>query len=537
VVLCHALAHEIPGTYRAMRGLAQRLAAAGFPVLRFDYTGTGDSAGDEYTPGLVARWLDDVELAAAEVRRLSGASHLALAGVRVGALLAGAVAGRLGADALVLWSPCSTGRAWVREARAFARLRAQGGPDADAAPLEVAGFVLPDPLLEGLAGLSLRELPAGAAPRVLLLERDDLPGDPAVAAAFQRHGAEVERQLFSGGAELLLSSLHAPMPDAALSAIVSWLAGAAPELAGTRRTPLRSRARAMELEGVRETVVRFGPERRLVGVLTEPLAASGGPRPAILLPNVAGDPHTGPHRMWVTLGRAWARRGYRVLRFALSGLGESAAAAGAPEYELFPAAGIEDLAAAAEWLGGGGDDVVLVGLCSGGWFGVHAVLAGVRFAECIAINPQLYWRQGMPIHGPGFGDAIEGRRLAASARKPWKWARLLTGRVPLRALIRTVVRNWKVRLRHWLRPTLIDSELRALARGDVPVVLIFGGDDPGLIHLEREAPHGLRRLRARRDAGVVVMAGADHSFQFRCHQHRLVDWLDRRLAARYERHG
>ena len=63
VVVCNPIGDDAIRAHRALRHLAERLAAAGFAVLRFDFDGTGDSSGDEREPGRVRAWLDDVPLA------------------------------------------------------------------------------------------------------------------------------------------------------------------------------------------------------------------------------------------------------------------------------------------------------------------------------------------------------------------------------------------------------------------------------------------------------------------------------------------
>src|SRR5262245_18163177 len=45
-VFCHPFAEEKLWTHRVFVSFARRLAAEGYPVLRFDYMGNGDSAGD-----------------------------------------------------------------------------------------------------------------------------------------------------------------------------------------------------------------------------------------------------------------------------------------------------------------------------------------------------------------------------------------------------------------------------------------------------------------------------------------------------------
>src|SRR5438309_877032 len=68
VVLCRPIGTDQTRSDRAYRHLAERLAASGFACLRFDLFGTGDSGGDEFAPGLVKTWLDDVGLAIDELR-------------------------------------------------------------------------------------------------------------------------------------------------------------------------------------------------------------------------------------------------------------------------------------------------------------------------------------------------------------------------------------------------------------------------------------------------------------------------------------
>ena len=47
VVLCQPILHEAADARRAMRALGDQLAAAGVATLRFDYSGTGDSGGED----------------------------------------------------------------------------------------------------------------------------------------------------------------------------------------------------------------------------------------------------------------------------------------------------------------------------------------------------------------------------------------------------------------------------------------------------------------------------------------------------------
>jgi alpha/beta superfamily hydrolase len=109
-VLCNPPGSEYVHAHRAIRNLALRLSKAGLHVLRFDYYGTGDSAGDS-DEGNPHRWCDDIEAAMSELKDMTGAMQVTLIGLRFGANLAARVAGRdlRGVEALVLWEPLASG--------------------------------------------------------------------------------------------------------------------------------------------------------------------------------------------------------------------------------------------------------------------------------------------------------------------------------------------------------------------------------------------------------------------------------------------
>lgn len=76
---------------------------------------------------------------------------------------------------------------------------------------------------------------------------------------------------------------------------------------------------------MREKIVEFGPNKSLIGILTEPEPGKAKPHaPPLLASNVGLNHRVGPQRLWVDLARTLARSGYSMLRFDLSGLGDSA---------------------------------------------------------------------------------------------------------------------------------------------------------------------------------------------------------------------
>ncbi len=118
VVLCPTLGQEHIRAHRAYRQLAIQLARQGHHVLRFDYYGTGDSAGVAQD-ATMEDWLADIGTAAEELQDMGGPSDLVLVGLRFGgALVAQAQKVADGRD-VVLWDPVVRGKAYVDELNAI----------------------------------------------------------------------------------------------------------------------------------------------------------------------------------------------------------------------------------------------------------------------------------------------------------------------------------------------------------------------------------------------------------------------------------
>ena len=115
VVFCHPLGHEYVTLHRAARILASRLARSGLPTLRFDYSGTGDSAGG-LEEARLQNWVDDADAAADALRSRTGVERICLVGARLGATLAlRAAARRADVESLALWDPVVWGRDYLRQ--------------------------------------------------------------------------------------------------------------------------------------------------------------------------------------------------------------------------------------------------------------------------------------------------------------------------------------------------------------------------------------------------------------------------------------
>jgi exosortase A-associated hydrolase 2 len=122
-IMCHPWGEEKLWSHRVFVSVARALAGKGFPTLRFDFMGAGDSDGSTRDTDLGTH-LADLEAAVMQVRaRHSLATSIGFVGLRFGATLAALLVERLEAmqgyplrdSPLVLWDPVIDGAAYLQE--------------------------------------------------------------------------------------------------------------------------------------------------------------------------------------------------------------------------------------------------------------------------------------------------------------------------------------------------------------------------------------------------------------------------------------
>ncbi|RKG57530.1 alpha/beta fold hydrolase [Corallococcus sp. AB011P] len=215
VVLCYPAAQEYMLTHWAFRKLAGMLAREGFHVFRFDYYGTGDSAGESHE-GRVATWVQDIRNAVNELQDVTGVQRVALVGLRLGAALAvrAAMEG-LSTAALVLWEPLVEGEAWLQELELLqARRDTRTLYPRPESPLEVReellGFPFPRALHDDILALDLAALPAWPSTRTHLVVSAQKPEYQRLQEHLEKTGLPFQHHLVpeegAGGQESSLLS-------------------------------------------------------------------------------------------------------------------------------------------------------------------------------------------------------------------------------------------------------------------------------------------------------------------------------------------
>lgn len=139
---------------------------------------------------------------------------------------------------------------------------------------------------------------------------------------------------------------------------------------------------------IHDQAAMFGSRNSLVGIVTQPADYIPGDRPVFLILNTGLIHRAGHHRMFVTLSRALAAAGYQVLRFDLSGIGDSESRIDG----LSPLDGtLADIREAIEWLvtARAARRFILLGLCSGA---DHALVYGSsdpRVVGLVLLDPSI----------------------------------------------------------------------------------------------------------------------------------------------------
>lgn len=551
LVICNPFGYEAICAHRTLRHLAEQAAAAGYTTLRFDYDGSGDSAGSETDPGRLQAWVASVHSAIDTLCAATGLQSVCLIGMRLGSALATlAAATRSNLVGLIAIAPVTKPRTYLRELRALALSRPQPTPPegAKVAPdvQDIAGFSLTDATRDELAAIDVTTVQRAPAAQVLILHRNDLAHDSTWAEHLQTIGARVQQQTFAGYAEMMLDAHENIVAVDLNSAVLNWL----PSIAETCAPPARQSAAIptealFESDAVVERAHRMGADERIFSITAEP---AGLPRASlkqvVVFLNAGAVSHVGPNRLHVKLARHLAQHAIASLRVDVSGIGETPAFGAEPENEVYTPRALQDIVEIRAYIQRHypAAEISLVGLCSGAYHGFKSAVSGVKLRRMIAINPlTFFWKAGMRLAIPEFQVVAEAARYRTIALELSSWLRVLRGDVDVLAAIRSVLRiawlavcNMVRSAARILRIPLKDDlaqELQTAVRGGVELIFIFAESDPGRQLLLTQGGKMVRRLQQRHALQIEIVAAADHTFTRHWAQARLMDILLRHIGA------
>jgi pimeloyl-ACP methyl ester carboxylesterase len=522
VLLCKPFGDEMLCSHRALRHLGESLAAAGFPTLRIDYDGTGDSSGSDADPNRVESWLASID---AGVRDLQtrGAQRTALVGLRFGALLAAEYAKRHPVHALVLIAPPASGRLYLREMRAFQGMRSPTGTEAtNGAGEEVIGFQFAAETTAHLEKLSIvgDEKPAS---RVLIMARDDLEGREAkLVEQLGKLGSNVTLSRTGGYAAMMQGDpVKSVVPSLMWKNIVRWLSDSSEVTSAAHRVKTEQvHARVRSSDTGPEVLEELVDIDGMMGILSSPIHIARR-SPTILLPNVGANHHIGCNRIYVDFARQWSAIGFSVLRFDLVGIGDSPASGDRRENAVYSDACAADVVKAMDWLvkTRNHQRFALGGICSGAYVSYYAALADERVDSVMLVNPlTFHWREGDSLEVKARQTLKSTHFYRQAALDFDTWRRAARGDVHIGAIaMKMAARAWAGVQRlpaEWLG--LDDSDVaagirRLCARG-TRVILVCGENDGSrdVVH-DHLGPDG-RRFLGNRNFKFVLAERTDHTF-------------------------
>jgi alpha-beta hydrolase superfamily lysophospholipase len=552
VVLCSPSGYEAICTHRTYRRFAESAAAQGFPALRFDYDGTGDSAGHALDGDRVAHWLRSIGDAINTLKATTGVEKICLFGVRVGASLAAMAAiagqGRTDVHAMIAFAPVIKVNGYLREIRALSLARQQSAPppelNIDPELQEAAGFTTTAETRAALAAIDLGKLESAPAAHILVLERDDLPSNDAWPKKLAALGAAVEQRPLTGYVDMMRDAHAAKPPTVAITSALEWLVAHDGVTAASRPTEIAEPTTQL-VEGetlLRETATFLDAERLLFGIVSEP-AIPGAPRDVVVLLNSGTIHHIGPSRVYVTIARSCAARGVPAIRIDLSGVGDSGLRAGEKENSPYADSARTDIREAVEFAAKRypGARVHLIGLCSGAYHGLKAAVAGLPLKSVVVVNPlTFFWKPGMPLDYADFQITSESNRYARSAGSLASWLKLLRGGVDLKNAWRVLSKRFMVRAKNRGRDLArmvgmnleddLASELRRIARQRTELYFVFSASDPGHSMLLEQGGRIVRKLQRDGNLRISIVEGADHTFTSHWNRDQLLALLMAHLA-------
>ncbi|MFV0281975.1 MAG: alpha/beta fold hydrolase [Rhodoblastus sp.] len=532
VVFCASWGYEALCAHRSGVEFAAMLADAGYPTLRFDYPGAGNSALDLEGRKL-DEWIQAVVAATDLLRTTCGVKDVVLAGFGLGCLTAAeAVAQGLAVKGVILFVPPRSGRRYIRETQALAAMIAaddDGSELVRPGDIAIAGFVMPAAFAEETRKLDLDrlQLPPGAF--CIFADKPGIETGDQIAR-LAANGADVRDCPLQGYAEIMVGPTMAATPVGAFQRVIGFLREFAPVRQAYGATAeLPAQDAIIAGDGFVETAARFGEGERLFGVLCRPASGAQGSDarkpPVVIMISVGRNAHIGWRRMNVENARLLARQGVASLRFDLSGIGDSAPRPGEPAQTIYTDWPPLDVSEAIDYLAAQGfGPVVLFGVCSGAYVGLQTAINDGRVAGLLAANIyRLVWDSSESLE-----EALRygNRRIAPAVSRMLtreRMKKILAGKAELMPaaahLAKRIHRRLGVIAMRRLggmgpRGALYAECMRRfdiLRARNVATTLCYSDDDDGLAEVGDYFGRSWKGLDAYPNVRVVGMARCDHN--------------------------
>ena len=529
VIMAGAVGYEQLCVQRMWRDFAERIAASGYPVLRFDWAGCGDALGGDADPQRCEAWEQSFADALAYARGTLGMTRIVVVGLRLGALIAARVLAASGeVEAMAVLAPPANGRMHARELAALAKVIGTREPPAGMAgpaegDFELAGFLVSAQTRAAMEVYDLRKLTARPAAHVQLLTQPGLASAQAMADHLTALGASVQAGGFEGYQDLMAQPTFSKTHEAPMLAFIDWLKANVPLKQRPQPFPTLPPARLAAATHVEESVI-LKSDGPIAAVWCRPVREA---RPqAVLFVNAGGNPRAGWARMNVDFARALANDGITSLRIDVAGLGDSPPVAGRQAQVMYEADPRRDVAVAVDALRAAGfAQVTIFGLCSGAHLAFHTAVEHEGVTGFVLVNLQKFiWRSTdrfeIALRNASFRS---NEHYKAALRRKETWLRLMRGEINVAGITRTVSRRLLRTLGTRAASAgrglgLVDDDtakvqrwFRTLSNRGVRGLVVFSAEDGGLDEIVLHMGAGGRGLARLPGMELQIIDGADHN--------------------------
>ncbi|MGQ9661283.1 MAG: alpha/beta fold hydrolase [Kiritimatiellia bacterium] len=541
-LFCHPLFEERKSAHRVMVETARACSAAGLLVLRFDYTGTGDSSGN-FTDCSLAMWLQDMRTAVEFLRHCADGLPLGLLGVRAGATMAVCFATGLfhlpastsmlptersthGISFLTLWEPILKGSDYLQELfrkKLIKEMMTTGSGRttktrilrelSQGRAVDLDGYALSATLYHDLTRLELGTRITELNVPTLFLHfapggRQSPDIDRLRTAISQ---ANLPAEVYTIPEQPFWNSIGVVQSPEAIRVTVEWLQERCRKPSNEAipmRNELRSSVSTVPTDSTNssageEPVCFQSAGKTLRGVLHVPTRFSNVRGSVILLHGWAGS-RLGPHDMFVHMARRLASIGFICLRFDFGGRGDSDGKTTAATIRSMT----EDAIAAVAFLEAQRPSLplFLVGICSGCKVAIGTAVAcqGIRGLALWSAEPMGDLRKPT---SKARKSAFALRTYLTKLFQKETWHKLLTRRINLKLVRRAILGNEAPNQEELIEEEEILRQFRTF-RGEL--LFIYGSRDPETANAAK-AYHDFCQHAGIRNT-IHEITGANHNF-------------------------
>jgi pimeloyl-ACP methyl ester carboxylesterase len=542
---------EDMSAHRSLRTLAQSIAQHGYPCMRFDYDGCGDSYDPLPDDNLWALWHESTAAAIDTLKYLTGVDSVVLLGMRLGALLAAEIAAeRPDVAALVLMAPVRSGQAYLKELRMLGGAMAQGDTQGKHA-MFAAGFTLNHATVQAIQGSTLPE--ALMTPCVAVIDRADMGVGRRWIDSLAVQGLHTFYCAEPGYPELVLTAHKAKPALHMFGKVLEVLQLFSAAIMRKHTVPIRHtiqpRLNAHVLADGYNVIEKVLPPFGSMGMAAIWVGPGAGVTfsgRGLLILNSSAERRIGPNRMWVGFARARAALGDVVIRLDMPGLGESLQDYHNEPNLVYPRDAVKHVAAflKAQLHALNSPRWAVMGLCSGAYHSYRLALAQRGVYHVFSINTFGFLPkdvQDLDVWNHSALQFAVAKNATRNLAKPDRWLKLLRGQVNLRVLTRSIwgriqkvtAKNY-LKIGRWLKliePPELAREFRVLNKHGCRVHFIFSTRDPGPAMLREALAFDSPTLFNKGPVTEDQIANADHTFAGLAGRAALFVHLHRRLDA------